>query len=115
MPPWISRISLCLGLDADIKPLLSHSATGEFNSPPKYLRTPPCVWCLELDADIKPLLSHSTTGEFNSPPKYDARKESTGELTFQVTRWLMSVSSPISHNPLGLDTDIYGVRKELAG
>eukprot|EP00976_Prorocentrum_cordatum_P032579 663087-Prorocentrum_minimum.AAC.1 len=30
-----------LGLDTDIKPLLSHSATGEFdNSPPEYLRTP---------------------------------------------------------------------------
>eukprot|EP00959_Pyramimonas_sp_CCMP1952_P067464 1408195-Pyramimonas_sp.AAC.1 len=29
-----------VGLRAVVKPLLSHSATGEFNSPPKYLRTP---------------------------------------------------------------------------
>eukprot|EP00976_Prorocentrum_cordatum_P017580 353978-Prorocentrum_minimum.AAC.2 len=29
-----------LGLDADITPLLSHSAAGEFDSPPKYLRIP---------------------------------------------------------------------------
>eukprot|EP00959_Pyramimonas_sp_CCMP1952_P032511 682314-Pyramimonas_sp.AAC.1 len=29
-----------LGLHTDITPLLSHSAIGEFNFPPKYLRTP---------------------------------------------------------------------------
>eukprot|EP00959_Pyramimonas_sp_CCMP1952_P271273 5671266-Pyramimonas_sp.AAC.2 len=30
-----------VGLHAAVKPLLSHSTTGEFlNSPPKYLRTP---------------------------------------------------------------------------
>ena len=28
-----------LGLHTDVKPLLSRSTTGEFNSPPKYLRT----------------------------------------------------------------------------
>eukprot|EP00976_Prorocentrum_cordatum_P064166 1177387-Prorocentrum_minimum.AAC.7 len=27
-------------LDTDIKPSLRHSATGELNSPPKYLRAP---------------------------------------------------------------------------
>eukprot|EP00959_Pyramimonas_sp_CCMP1952_P142802 2989488-Pyramimonas_sp.AAC.1 len=29
-----------LGLNTDIRPLFSHSATGEFNSPPKSLRAP---------------------------------------------------------------------------
>eukprot|EP00976_Prorocentrum_cordatum_P083019 1185072-Prorocentrum_minimum.AAC.2 len=47
---------------AAVKPLLSRSTTGEFNSPPNYL--------VDAGADIKPLLSHSTTGEFNSPTKY---------------------------------------------
>eukprot|EP00959_Pyramimonas_sp_CCMP1952_P141849 2969076-Pyramimonas_sp.AAC.1 len=29
-----------VGLNTDIKPLFSRSTTGEFNSPPKYFRTP---------------------------------------------------------------------------
>eukprot|EP00976_Prorocentrum_cordatum_P087785 1187049-Prorocentrum_minimum.AAC.1 len=29
-----------IGLNTDIKPLLGRSTTGEFNSPPTYLRTP---------------------------------------------------------------------------
>eukprot|EP00976_Prorocentrum_cordatum_P060592 1175975-Prorocentrum_minimum.AAC.1 len=29
-----------VGLDTNVKPLLSHSTAGEFNSPPKYLRIP---------------------------------------------------------------------------
>eukprot|EP00976_Prorocentrum_cordatum_P070557 1179972-Prorocentrum_minimum.AAC.2 len=52
------------GVDADIKPLLSHSTTGEFNSRAQLFAdaTPQ----LGLHADVKPLLSHPTTGEFNS-------------------------------------------------
>eukprot|EP00976_Prorocentrum_cordatum_P063130 1176991-Prorocentrum_minimum.AAC.2 len=37
------KVLQAVGLHAAVKPLLSHSATGKFNSPPKYLRT--CVVC----------------------------------------------------------------------
>eukprot|EP00959_Pyramimonas_sp_CCMP1952_P035735 748382-Pyramimonas_sp.AAC.1 len=50
-----------VGPHASVKPLLSRSATGEFNSPPKFIG-PHTV--------DKPLFSRSTTGEFNSPPKF---------------------------------------------
>eukprot|EP00959_Pyramimonas_sp_CCMP1952_P401238 8407545-Pyramimonas_sp.AAC.1 len=35
-----ARAAQVIGLDTAIKPLLSHSTTGEFNSPPNYLRIP---------------------------------------------------------------------------
>eukprot|EP00976_Prorocentrum_cordatum_P018410 372472-Prorocentrum_minimum.AAC.1 len=41
-----------LGLDSAIKPLLSHSSTGEFNSPPEYLRIP------RLRVDCRALLTN---------------------------------------------------------
>eukprot|EP00959_Pyramimonas_sp_CCMP1952_P269272 5629329-Pyramimonas_sp.AAC.3 len=40
LPLHTSTFKPLLGLHAAIKPLFSHSTTGEFNSPPKSLRKP---------------------------------------------------------------------------
>ena len=47
--PWF------LGIDAAIKPLLSHSTTGEFDSPPEYLphvRVEP-YWLVPSDSQVR--------------------------------------------------------------
>eukprot|EP00959_Pyramimonas_sp_CCMP1952_P109602 2292694-Pyramimonas_sp.AAC.1 len=38
---WMKEAGCQVGLCADVKPLLSRPTTGEFNSPPKYLRRTP--------------------------------------------------------------------------
>eukprot|EP00976_Prorocentrum_cordatum_P086028 1186345-Prorocentrum_minimum.AAC.1 len=70
------RVDNQVGLHTAVKPLLSHSTTGEFNSPTDSLRTPnvraepyPQVG-LATDTvkwTMKTLASHLITGEFNSP------------------------------------------------
>eukprot|EP00959_Pyramimonas_sp_CCMP1952_P214223 4482406-Pyramimonas_sp.AAC.1 len=55
-------------LHADIKPLSSHSATGEFDSPPEYVHT--LRKCPSRELSVKLLSSHFTAGEFDSPPEY---------------------------------------------
>eukprot|EP00976_Prorocentrum_cordatum_P091673 1188622-Prorocentrum_minimum.AAC.5 len=59
-PPGLAAVSYHyhrLGLDTDIKPLLSHSTNGEFYSAPKYLRTP--------HVRVEP--NHRPTGSLSTP------------------------------------------------
>ena len=55
-----------VGLDTAIKPLLSHSTTGEFNFPPKFFTDARKALKMKT-VSVKPSISHFTTEEFKSP------------------------------------------------
>eukprot|EP00959_Pyramimonas_sp_CCMP1952_P070328 1468612-Pyramimonas_sp.AAC.1 len=71
--PSTNPTAVLAGLDMDSEPLLSHSATGEFNSPPKYLPGPRVQSCAPTDS-VAPTPqprhpSHPAPAPLSSPSK----------------------------------------------
>eukprot|EP00959_Pyramimonas_sp_CCMP1952_P267573 5594591-Pyramimonas_sp.AAC.1 len=73
-----------LGLGTDIRPLLSHSTTGEFTSPPNVFADTRKM--LKIRRSGTPLIHHRTTEEYDSP-------------RIALRDAVMSVSSPTPCEP----------------